>query len=362
MDSLRSWLKENQQRFRLYHIPFWLAYSLTWYGFSLFLSDGRPSWNQLPGNLVYLFCYLGVTYPNLYWLMPRFLARKRYLLYGFLLLLTVCFFSGLLMLWYYYQAAQNGYSFGELAEQSWFYGATFWAMVMTTVVTMVIKSIRDSRKTQQRNTQLEQEKLQTELQLLKAQLNPHFLFNALNSIFFLIRKDPDLAEQSLAQFSEILRYQLYECNEAVIPVRREAQYLQQYLELAQLRKGERLMPSVWVDPALGDAGIAPFLLLPLLENAIKHLSHHQDKANRIDMRLEREADQLHFLLENTYSPDLPRAQDHQGNSGGIGLANVRRRLELLYPGNYTLKVTPGQETFEVRLSVPIQSILKAQPA
>lgn len=355
MQKIHHWFRQNWQKLKLYHIPFWFGYSLVWYGISLMMSGSGLSWWAIAANLVYLLCYLGVTYPNLYFLMPRFLARKRYLAYSVLLLLNVVFFSGVLMLWYYLNAVRTGISLETLMAQPWFYGATFWSMVMTTVLTMIIKSIRESRKTQQRNQQLEREKLETELQLLKAQLNPHFLFNAINSIYFLIRKDPGLAEQSLARFSEILRYQLYECNEALIPVPQEANYLQQYLELAQLRKGERLTQEVYVDPALGTAGIPPFLLLPLLENAIKHLSHFQDRPNWLRMRLERRGENLYFKLENTYSPQLPQSADHSPR-GGIGLQNIQRRLDLLYPERYQLHIQPGTDTFWVRLQIPLQAL------
>ncbi|MEL6652840.1 MAG: histidine kinase, partial [Bacteroidota bacterium] len=202
----------------------------------------------------------------------------------------------------------------------------------------------------QRNRMLEQEKLRTELQLLKAQLNPHFLFNAINSIYFLIRKDPDLAEESLAQFSEILRYQLYECNEDSIPVAKEIEYLESYLQLAKLRKGKRVEIHQEIDPSISNERIAPFLLLPLVENAIKHVSSDTTRENLIWLKLEKVPEGLKFELENTYS-DMPQAPGDL-HSGGIGLPNVRRRLNLLYPAQHRLEIKKKGDRFRVRMVIP----------
>lgn len=100
MNAIRKWFDDHWQRYRLYHIPFWIGYALIWYGFSLSVSGHSPEWDQLPLNLVYLICYLGVTYPNLYWLMPRYLPQKRYLIYILLNIGIVLFFSTVIALWY----------------------------------------------------------------------------------------------------------------------------------------------------------------------------------------------------------------------------------------------------------------------
>ncbi|MEL7529932.1 MAG: histidine kinase [Bacteroidota bacterium] len=353
-EILGSQWRQNWRKYKLYHIPFWLGYSLIWYGFSMGMSGNAPSWEALPGNLVYLFCYLGVTYPNLYYLMPRFLYQKRYLIYALLLSLNILLFTGVLMLWYYGQTS-SAEEWQYLLGEAWFYGGTFWAMVTTTIMTMIIKSVRDGRKSAQRNHMLEREKLLTELQLLKAQLNPHFLFNAINSIYFLIRKNPELAEESLAQFSEILRYQLYECNVPFILVSKEIEYLDSYLQLAKLRKGERVQIHTEIGPEIGDEVIAPFLLLPLVENAIKHVSHHSQQENLIILKLEKTPDGLKFELENTYV-EAERSAPAENKSGGIGLPNVQRRLDLLYPATHRFEILKKAGRFRIRLLIPTEGI------
>lgn len=351
--------RHNWRKYKLYHIPFWLGYCLIWYGFSMGMSGNTPAWNQLPGNLVYLFCYLGVTYPNLYYLMPRFLYQKRYFIYAITLSLNILIFTGVLMLWYY-SRTNSPEQWSQLLGEAWFYGGTFWAMVTTTIMTMIIKTVREGRRSVQRNRMLETEKLLTELQLLKAQLNPHFLFNAINSIYFLIRKDPTLAEESLAQFSEILRYQLYECNEAFIPVSKEIEYLNSYLQLAKLRKGDKVHIEVEIDPEIGDEAIAPFLLLPLVENAIKHVSHHSEQANLILLKLDKTTEGLRFVIENTYSETEPATKELQ--SGGIGLPNVQRRLELLYPSTHHFEIHKKGDRFRIKLLIPALDLKEVAPA
>ncbi|MEM6343835.1 MAG: histidine kinase [Bacteroidota bacterium] len=346
--------RQNWRKYKLYHIPFWLGYCFIWYGFSLGMSGGSPSWRDVWGNLMYLTCYVGVTYPNLYFLMPRFLYQKRYLAYALGLSLNILLFTGVLMLWYYSQTSSPE-EWQYIRGEAWFYGGTFWAMVTTAIMTMIIKSVRDGRQSAQHNRLLEREKLLTELQLLKAQLNPHFLFNAINSIYFLIRKDPTLAEESLAQFSEILRYQLYECNEPFILVSKEVEYLDSYLQLAKLRKGDRVQIHTEIDPRIKDEVIAPFLLLPLVENAIKHVSHHSQQENLILLKLEKSAEGLKFELENTYAEN-ERSAPAENKSGGIGLPNVQRRLDLLYPDTHRFEIMKKGGRFRIRLLIPTQGM------
>ena len=149
---------------------------------------------------------------------------------------------------------------------------------------------------EKRNQKLEKEKLEAELKLLKSQLHPHFLFNALNNIYFLIKKDPDTAAEALAGFSNLLRFQLYEANNSQVALRKEIEYLQQFAEIAQLRKGENFKVNWQLPQNTEGIQIAPLLLMPALENAFKHGSN---KNGHIDIQLNLEKEQLHFNIVNT---------------------------------------------------------------
>ena len=218
---------------------------------------------------------------------------------------------------------------------------------------MSIKLTKNWLQTQRRQQALENEKLETELNFLKYQFNPHFLFNTINSIFFLIHKNPDKASSSLAKFSELLRYQLYECNDEQILLSKEIDCLRNSIELEKLRQNANFDVELQVNtPHTGDASIAPFILMTFVENAFKHVSKHADQPNwiRIVVNLDTERRQLNFSVANSTAhhslTDVVRY-------GGIGLKNVQRRLDLIYPGQHELEIQSNNSKFEVRLQLSI---------
>lgn len=216
---------------------------------------------------------------------------------------------------------------------------------------MSIKLTKNWIESKRKQEILEKEKLETELKFLKSQFNPHFLFNTINSIFVLIHKNPDMASESLAKFSNLLRYQLYECNEQQIPLSLELSYLENFLELEKLRQDAQLEINTDIDP-LGSASltIAPFILMPFLENAFKHVSQSKSAQNWIDLQLHIEEHTLIFSISNSIAPGQSAA-NALIDYGGIGLKNVKRRLELLYPGQYNLSIKETNNAFLVKLEV-----------
>ncbi|HEY1200510.1 MAG TPA: histidine kinase, partial [Niastella sp.] len=184
----------------------------------------------------------------------------------------------------------------------------------------------------------------------KAQINPHFLFNTINSIFVLIHKNPDLASESLASFSEMLRYQLYECNEKEIPLNKELTFLENFIELESLRLHENLTDLSFDinHSTVQNSYIAPFMLLPFVENAFKHLSKGRTRQHFIKMDLS-VTDQriLELHLENSRNLET----DDMPALSGIGLANVRRRLNLVYPGKHELYIGQEPAKFKVVLKI-----------
>jgi LytS/YehU family sensor histidine kinase len=196
--------------------------------------------------------------------------------------------------------------------------------------------------------QVQTEKLQTELNYLKAQLNPHFLFNSLNTIFFQIDKSNVEARESLQKFSELLRYQLYECNEDRIPIEKEISYLESYVDLQRLRKNNRHSIHFHTSEDVKDFSIAPLLLLPFVENAFKHLSNYSELNNIVELNLNRQNGSFLFSVTNSINTNAIK----EVNSG-IGLKNVRRRLDLLYKDNYSLDVQKDHTSFYVALQINI---------
>jgi LytS/YehU family sensor histidine kinase len=194
---------------------------------------------------------------------------------------------------------------------------------------------------------IELEKVNTELEYLKAQINPHFVFNSINTIFFQIDRNNLKARETLTSFSEMLRYQLYECNGREITVEKEISYLKSYVDLQR----HRLDDNYWVSFAhdeVTDFKIAPLLLIPFVENAFKYVSN-LPKDNEIRIDLWKKGNALRMMVFNTCDPEsLTKSNGH-----GIGLKNVKRRLELLYPERHTLELQHRPGSFQVNLEITI---------
>lgn len=352
-------------RYKLHHLLFWLVYHYFWWAWSSGSAIDAVhnilfSPYQIKFASYVIFQALGV-YFNLYFLIPRFLQRGKYWWYGALFVATVMGTAGLITYGYHLNAYFTGISFEELfgVNSGGYWGLFKSSAIPSTAASMTlamsIKLTKNWLKSEKRRHQIEKEKLQTELKFLRSQLNPHFLFNTINSIFVLIHKNQDMASDSLAKFSELLRYQLYECNETHIPLERELEYLRNFIELEKLRHtSEQLQIELSMDhSAAGSLDIAPFLLIPFIENAFKHVSNHPTQTNWIRMRLLVNNSNLEFQIANSYQP-MQIATDEE--TSGIGLTNVRRRLELLYPNAHILDVQCSDTDFTVGLQLKLDEV------
>jgi sensor histidine kinase YesM len=302
------------------------------------------------------------VYFNLYFLIPHYLETGRYVLYITYLLLTVVVASILIAPGYYISAWLSGSNaekmFGITTNLSGLYHLIKQEPLRTTLaVTTLAMSIKLAKKwiqTQKRQQALEKEKLETELKFLKYQFNPHFLFNSINSIFFLIHKNPDMASASLAKFSELLRHQLYECNDQQIPLNKEIDYLENFIELEKLRQNENVEVNFNLNEGYSPAlGIAPFILMTFVENSFKHVSKHKNQPNWINMELTINNMQLHLVIANSTAEN---ESSEVINYGGIGLKNVQRRLDLIYPGQYKLDIQNNPESFIVKLDLQLSEL------
>lgn len=300
------------------------------------------------------------VYFNLYFLLPRLLERGKTIAYLGAVAGTIITVAAFIPLGYYFTAWISGRDFLELFnhDPADYLGIIAHMSLPSTVASMTlamsIKLAKNWLEARQRQQELERANLETELKFLKSQFNPHFLFNTINSIFVLIHKNPDMASESLAKFSNLLRYQLYECNDTYIPLDMEVRFLQNFFELESLRQEDNQQVDLQLRlPAAGDLVIAPFLLIPFLENAFKHVSQHSEKPNRIWVNLELKGKELIMEAGNTINQHHLSVQDLR--VGGIGLQNVRRRLALLYPNRHTLEVLEAATTYTVHLRLQLDS-------
>jgi two-component system, LytTR family, sensor kinase len=345
-------------KYKLYHLPLWFLYHWMWWS----LGDGDPlkvvremlsSPLILKFGFYFVFQAIGV-YFNLYFLIPRFLDKGRYLLYIFLVILTIVVTAALIVPGYYASAWLAGKQVEDLFYATpphymyFFKSNSLPSSTASMTLAMSVKLTKKWIDTRKRERLLEKEKIETELKFLKSQFNPHFLFNTINSIFVLIHKDPGVASASLAKFSDLLRYQLYECNEHQIPLSQEITYLRNFIELEKLRQEKNVFVEVDIAPELpGDFSIAPFILMPFVENAFKHVSHIR-KTNTICIKLHVDQGQLYFNVVNSIS-SLDIASQDMIKHGGIGLKNVQRRLQLLYAGKYELNIRREEDEYCVSL-------------
>ena len=225
-------------------------------------------------------------------------------------------------------------------------------------VSTSMAAVQKWQKDAQIRLALEQEKLASELSLLKAQINPHFFFNTLNNIYALTLIDADTAREAIHRLSRMMRYVLYETQSGHTLLSKEVAFVQDYIQLMQLRLTDKV--SVTFDPPvpLHDGPIAPMLLLPFVENAFKH-GVSALEPSQIYIGISQFDEQLVVEVRNSLFPDKRPSVDE---SSGIGLANTRRRLDLLYPGQYTLAVTgqtAGHE-YVVLLTLQLTEITRSQ--
>lgn len=336
--------KEFAYRYKLYHLLFWLLLFAGWHFFRY--QDYPPSAAWLITTIKVVDLAILVYIAN-YVLIPTLLYRKKYVLFVLVLLLMIVTSSIIKMYWI-------GYLLNPTAPLNIFdrfkvrvYDNVFPHILLVSTG-IAFKLLLDNARAQRRLVEMAREKAETELQYLKSQINPHLLFNSLNSIYFLIDKQNTEARQTLLQFSDLLRYQLYDCNADTIEIEKELRYLSDYVRLQRLRKDNQYDIQMNQQGDMTSFCITPLLLVPFVENAFKHISHHHDRRNFVEIDLSRQNGVFNFTVVN--STDKHRSTEPRG---GIGLANVQRRLELLYPNKHQLKITNNEDTFTVQLQINI---------
>jgi two-component system LytT family sensor kinase len=354
-------------KYKLYHIPFWFLYHYLWWVVAVAnpikAASSIFSYPYFFKYFFYVFFQAVAVYVNLYYLIPKLLEKNKFVPYvSSLLLVVIC--ASLCIVCGYYTTAFLAHRtiadiFGNGACFFTFFSNALPSTVASTTLAMSIKLTKNWIQSRHRQQLLETEKLETELKFLKYQFNPHFLFNTINSIFFLIHKNPGKASDSLAKFSELLRHQLYECNDTQIPLSKEVAYLQNFIELEKLRQNKNIDVTVEMNQKNTEhLGIAPFILMNFVENAFKHVSKHADEPNWIKIKFSVNQQQLHFTVVNSASPGI--STEDVINYGGIGLTNVQRRLHLLYPGLHTLEIQNNITTFEIKLALQLTEFVIAQ--
>lgn len=222
---------------------------------------------------------------------------------------------------------------------------------MTIVTTMCgIRFYQEHMAIEKVHAQLKQEHLEAQLKLLQDQINPHLMFNVLNHIHILMQSNVELASTLLLKFSDILRYQLYECNHKMVLLNREIQYLQDFIAIEQIRWGDELEVNCTWNIPNKHLQIAPLMLVPLIENAFKHVSRLPHTKGFITIVCTEENSVLQLDVVNSFSSKYKTVQ----KNGGIGIANVKERLAMQYADRHQLHLGQEDNTFTAYLSINLR--------
>lgn len=236
-----------------------------------------------------------------------------------------------------------------------------WNSMIATFGAGGLKILSDRFRIEKKLVAVEKEKISTELNFLRSQVNPHYLFNLINTIYFQIDKENAQARASVEKLSEMLRYQLYECTNDQIEITKELDYIRNYVAMQTLRMEKGSDITLKIDDNLKGFRIAPLLILPMVENAFKHVSNFKDAfSNKIHISLKHEGNKVFVVnVVNTYDKTVDTS--HLVNSGGLGVVNLKRRLQLLYPERHDLAVEKADSIFNTTLKIHYYDEIKSSP-
>ncbi len=336
------------QAFKAWHPRVWGYHLLFWVLLAILLTaiSGHT------GSLVFSFFmellnmafYASLVYFNVFYLIPKFLSEKRFGVYILYLLGAVVVATMVKVVVFY--LFHTGINKGVwVRNQSFIFLSFFMVTSAATIAKIVVDWVQYQREKQEIRTKT----VTSELQFLRSQINPHFLFNTLNSLYALTLKKSDIAPEIVLKLSEMMRYMLYECNEKTVLLSNEINYIQNYLDLEKLRHGANADIQLTITGEVKDQRIAPLFFIPFLENSFKHGLNHQLKHGFVHINLDVSEHRVHFSIKNSKPELMPMSPSKR--SGGFGLANVRHRLELIYPDKHDLSVMVSPQTYKMDLVI-----------
>lgn len=339
----------------LQHVIYWLVF-IFFFAFAWGTHDDNyiktigVEFVNLPSKII-------LVYTVIYILFPRFLYKGNVWLFILLFLLTLLLASILQRLtdnhiiidnFFPEWNKQSTLNIVQLVRASVNFGAVL-------AVPMTVKLMEHLNEVKQRQQNLAKDKLEAELMFLKNQVQPHFLFNTLNSLYSLILTKSNKSLEVILKLSDLLRYMLYETNAPLVSLMKELASIQSYLDLEKIRYGSRVELSfnAWGD--FEGKTVAPMLILPFIENSFKHSTKGLKETAMIAIELGAKDDELVLKVENSMPLSLPNDVDIVG---GLGLQNVKRRLELLYADKHHLKIESNEDSFLVILKIKLKNAIK----
>ena len=347
LPSISSLLQQGSQYLSkkgVYHGLVWLSYALI----LLSLDNNQGGFLLTFRNtLIHVFFLMVIVYFNYWYLIPRYLSQKRLVTYLALLFLTAAVVMPIEMVCLYWNIVGHNNIDAQLellTKQS----GHFIFLFMTLIVSTLLKITKEWLLQQAVQKDLENKNLQSELSFLKSQINPHFLFNTLNSLYALTLKKSDKAPELVLQLSDMMRYMLYKSNEKEVPLDQEIKYIENYLALERTRYGNKARIEFdYVGEPASQYKVAPLLFITFLENSFKHGLSQSIEHGFVECFIYTENGVIDYTLQNSKTTE----RDDNYFQGGIGLVNVKRRLELIYPKRYQLDIHETEDTYVVNLKI-----------
>lgn len=326
------------------HLLFWFFY-VVFFG-SIYGKYGNDFQWYLLESLCMLPFVMLATYLTIYAILPFYL-RKRNLVLSFLCVVFVLFISTLGERIFLRKLNGLPITLDTMFTLSYVYLLLETNFIVATAV--AIKIVKKWFVQQQEKHEMEKRNLKTELNLLNAQLHPHFLFNTMNNLYALSIEKSSKTSEGIAKISNLLRSVLYECNDSEITLEKEIKLIENYIDLERMRYDGRLQIEFKVSGELKNKKIAPMLLFTFVENCFKHGSSNDPEYPKIKIDLFATNDEIVFFAENS-KPKITYHKQEE-NAGGIGLKNVKKRLEIIYKEKYDLKLKDKKDSFIVSLSI-----------
>lgn len=333
----------------LRHLLFWL-FVLNYYAIGFGFKDGKIDLPKAYSTaLIFFPGFMMVVYPLLYFLIPQFLVKQKFLPFFLGFFLTLCLAS---LNTYFLNA---GFTFkDDFRGFDPRVGKNIVPYIHIAGLATALKMVKFLFLEQRRTQTATSDRNKAELEFLKAQVQPHFLFNTMNNLFAHTLKNSPNASGIVERLSDLLRFMIYDSSEDVILLEQEISLLKNYTSLESLRYGDELKLSFHINGDIENQQIAPLILLPLVENSFKHGTSQQTEHKWITIQIRMEGDIMHFNIQNSYDPNYTPTKI-KGKKTGIGLANVQKRLSLLYFNKHQLVINKLNGVFEVNLAITLHS-------
>ena len=383
--TTHDFIFSDQRRHRLArHIVFWFVWCLAHnilfhFPINVFRGWGPNTYNEslkqlgLPlffiktlivnSFLAVVVPQIALTYVLIYWLLPNYyFKRKNPFLAGSItvsVLIIFYFVSAVFLYFVVIYAEITGNSMGPVGQE-WSFKLNLGPAIRNNVSSLpmvlgfalMIKLVKRWWQKQKETELLAKEKTNAELQLLKAQVHPHFLFNTLNNIYFFTLTNSTQAPVMIKKLSGMLHYILHECDQPLVPLEKEIKMIRDYMALEKIRYGEQMQMTIDIEDDHDNKMIAPLLLIPFVENCFKHGASKMITQPWVKLYIYIENNRLHFTIRNSKPPTNEPAR----SNGNIGLKNVTKRLELLYPGTHELNIVSEPGSYAVYLILQLHDI------